>query len=107
MMHPPTCRTCPYWDRITESYSAQDREGRTPPPDLDPEEVMDWLIDDGLAVSCECVRFPPLLPSNAKFIDNQKGLYPLTVDSDWCGEHPQAKAYVEWFTSTHPESPEE
>ncbi len=72
----PTCATCPYWDRHFSDENTGD-----------------------------CKRFPPRFPSTIEQIkmnggDSPEiespfdGWFPIVVDSEWCGEHPDFPAHV-------------
>jgi hypothetical protein len=46
----------------------------------------DWERHDGIYVPAKCRRFPPV-----KMRDDEprigRGIWPLTTEFDWCGEH--------------------
>jgi hypothetical protein len=64
----PTCSSCGYWEEDTEEYPSSDRLGF-------------------------CRRHPPV-----RFLEDEhnedRSVYPETIDSDWCGEHPDFPAFL-------------
>lgn len=69
-MDRPTCETCPYWS----------------------------AHEPGVATTGTCRRtspVPPALQEQADWFNNIfAGIWPVTEESDWCGEHPDFPAYV-------------
>lgn len=96
-MEKPTCRTCPYWDKAdcwVDNAIQHDDEPNA--------EFIARAIDEGL-VRCECHRFPPAILSRQQRDEQTcSSDYPVTIDFEWCGEHPDFPAYIESLkTSVH------
>ena len=69
-MKNPTCSTCPHWD---------DRQN-----------------DDGCGI---CRKHAPkaALHRNEDDPDAEFPVWPLTLASEWCGEHPKFAAFADWI----------
>ena len=85
-MERPTCRTCPYWD-------LEDYESDCPDFGGTDEEMRSHLDTDCCCcASGECRRYP-------RQTEGMVGrcmvtYWPRSLDSDWCGEHPDFPAYI-------------
>lgn len=72
-MTPPTCKTCPYWERLTATG-----EGDTGQCQRHPPQVVGCLAGGGGV-------FNRL---------HTETFFPETFDDDWCGEHPDTAEYI-------------
>jgi hypothetical protein len=69
----PQCQTCPFWDQTTV---------RIEEPDADGNDV----------ISAECHRSAPTIRLHAE--DALLWHWPRTLATDWCGDHPDAAAFI-------------
>lgn len=74
-MNRPTCETCPFWDKFSDTGRGGCRR-RSPQVDAAASE----RLENG--------------PTSRHF-GAQYGHWPTTGVAAWCGEHPQFQAWIE------------
>jgi hypothetical protein len=59
-----------------------------------------WAENEGSMLG-ECRRQPPTMPY-AEAAENTDGIWPVTLETEWCGEHPDMPAWIEQRRETAP-----